>query len=157
MGCRDSAHEGRSVGPGGGAARHQRKGEGPSWLGGEVQEGFITEVGCLEPDRGGIPRGGRRLKRSEAGKCRTSLETGAEVQGIEVGSHRGEGGKGPTLNVVKKRRLFLVSQLSVVSDLLRSGGPLKDFKQDGVASRVLFAGKPVKAIGRQLEGSWNWT
>lgn len=42
-----------------------------------------------------------------------------------MGSHgRGKGGKcekGPTLNVDKKRSLFLISELTVVSDLIKEG------------------------------------
>lgn len=63
------------------------------------------------------------------GEC-TSLESGAEVQGTQVDSLSGERWRGADFEC-EQEELFLVSQLSGASDLLRSGEALKDFKQDG--------------------------
>lgn len=62
------------------------------WLGGEIQEGFVTEGECKEVDRGGVPRGGLQHKTAEAGKGRTSLETGLTCRDTWAAMAGGRGG-----------------------------------------------------------------
>lgn len=74
------------------------------WLGGEIQEGCITEVGWADRDGEGVPSGHMKLRSWEV---QDMLKKGS-ISGQPCGVGGGEEGKkGLTLHVGKKEELAL--------------------------------------------------